>query len=83
MSATLPQRAHKRSGPSLRPNVAGVGGGIELALRFVLWAQQLRAEPTTAQIQARFNLSRAAAYRWSRSWHAARGAVASTKEHTT
>lgn len=57
----------------LCPREGGSANGIELALRFVLWAQQLQQPPTPVQIREHFHCSRAAAYRWRRAWHAATG----------
>jgi len=71
----------KRGG--LRPRVAGVSSGIEQAIRFVLWAQQLLREPTIEQIRSQFDISRAAAFRWRAAWRAAQGKAAPTKERTS
>lgn len=56
---------------SLRaPDTAGIANSMELAMRFIGWAQSLGHEPTAADIQNRFGLSRAAAYRWRQAWNA-------------
>lgn len=64
---------------SLQPKVPGIAGGIELALRFVLWASDLHGEPTAEQISAQFAMSRSSGYRWRTAWRAARGIHASRR----
>lgn len=48
---------------------------LELAFRFVAWAHQLERFPDPEQIQARFEVSRATAWRWRSALAAAYGIV--------
>ena len=47
--------------------------GMELALRFLMWAAGLRRDPTASQIRQRFGVSQATGYRWRNAWLAAHG----------
>ncbi len=48
---------------------------LELAFRFVAWAHQLERFPDPEQIQPRFEVSRATAWRWRSALAAAYGIV--------
>jgi transposase len=52
----------------VRADVQGCRTSFELALRFIDWANRLGGTPTRAQIQERYGVSRATAYRWKSAW---------------
>ncbi|MGH8073693.1 MAG: hypothetical protein ACREO4_06425 [Lysobacter sp.] len=56
-----------------RPQVRDDTSHLELIMRFCAWAHQLRRFPTIAATRARFDISRATAYRWRDALAAAHG----------
>lgn len=71
---TLPK--DQRKYPQFHPKTAGIGSAFELAIRFVDWADQFKGGPSSQQIRAHWQVSKATAYRWLAAWKAARGASA-------
>lgn len=52
----------------------GILRSFELVMRFCLWAQEMHGDgPTAKQVAARFDVSRATAYRWLTAWRVATG----------
>lgn len=50
---------------------------LEIAMRFVLWAESMSPRfPSAQQIQRRFNVSKSTAYRWRHRYADAKGVVA-------
>lgn len=66
---------------ALYPRSDSSHNGIELAFRFVLWAQQMHSAPTHHQIREHFGCSVATAFRWRAAWLAANGITPPFQEH--